>query len=345
LKQAAVQSFAHGADMMLHFQYRSFPFGAEQLNYAIVDMDGVPRRRYYEMQETAKELKQLAALSKAEFRNEAAICLDYDSHWALRIKPINDPNFKYLDECERIYKSLADIGVNSDVISFDDDFFKYKMIVLPYAFLLSQEHREKFIEYVKNGGTLLATFLTSVKNKDNIGYTDTLPAGMTELFGATVEEVEPVFSENHTMLELNLKGKKVQSKDYMWSEMLNVKEDAESLGEYVEDYKAGQAMLSKNSYGKGIAYYLGTSISDEAMETLLGTVCDDSNISKNSIKPIDGVEVVRRYLDGKEVYFVFNFASKDITLNIDGEFEDYISKAVCKDSIEIKRNGYVVLVV
>ena len=42
LKQAVVQSFAHGAELMLHFQFRSFPVGAEQLNYAIVDLDGIP---------------------------------------------------------------------------------------------------------------------------------------------------------------------------------------------------------------------------------------------------------------------------------------------------------------
>ncbi len=43
---------ALGVDMMLHFQFRTFPFGAEQLNYAIVDADGVPRRRYREMQKS-----------------------------------------------------------------------------------------------------------------------------------------------------------------------------------------------------------------------------------------------------------------------------------------------------
>ena len=67
-KQAVFQSVAHGADLMLHFQYRTFPFGAEQLNYAIVDMDGIPRRRYYEMQETA------ALLKKIEPYEEARIC-------------------------------------------------------------------------------------------------------------------------------------------------------------------------------------------------------------------------------------------------------------------------------
>ena len=100
---------AHGAEMMLHFQFRTFPFGAEQLNYAIVDMDGVPRRRYYEMQETASLLKKLEPLEKAAFCNQAAVCFDYDTYWALRIKPVNDPDFDYIRFCTAYYLSLIHI--------------------------------------------------------------------------------------------------------------------------------------------------------------------------------------------------------------------------------------------
>ena len=92
--------------MMLHFQFRSFPIGAEQLNYAIVDLDGVPRRRYYEMRDTATLLKKLSTYKGASFENEVAICMDYDTHWALRIKPVNDPVFNYLDFCGEFYHSL-----------------------------------------------------------------------------------------------------------------------------------------------------------------------------------------------------------------------------------------------
>ena len=110
LKQAVIQAFAHGAQALLHFQYRTFPYGAEQLNYAIVDMDGIPRRRYYEMKETAELLKKLEPLSGAKFPSEAAILLDYDSHWALRIKPVNDPLFTYLDYGQKLYRSLEPVS-------------------------------------------------------------------------------------------------------------------------------------------------------------------------------------------------------------------------------------------
>ena len=71
LKLATLHAMANGAEMLLHFQFRTFPGGAEQLNYAIVDMDGQPRRRYFEMKETAALLKQLEPVFRSKFKNKA----------------------------------------------------------------------------------------------------------------------------------------------------------------------------------------------------------------------------------------------------------------------------------
>ena len=179
--------------------------GAEQLNYAIVDMDGIPRRRYYEMQETAALLKQLEPLAGAGFPSEVGILLNYDSHWALNIKPVNETEFTYLDFARKLYYNLECIGIHADVLSSDSrpaDLAGYKALVLPASIILSEERARALKEYVASGGLLISTFLTSVKNEDNVGYTSPLPANMTEVFGVTVQEVEPVFETSRASLEL-----------------------------------------------------------------------------------------------------------------------------------------------
>jgi len=338
LKQAVIQSFAHGADMMLHFQFRSYPIGAEQLNYAIVDMDGVPRRRYYEMQDTAKILQKLEKYEKSEFHNEVAICIDYDTHWALRIKPANDPAFHYLDYCGALYQTFSKIGVNADVISMKQDLSKYRMIVLPSAFVLTKDMRVKLKDYVKKGGVLIATFLTSVKNEDNIGYIETLPAGLTDLFGVSVEEVEPVFAQNHTKLTLMLNSGSVESIDDIWSELLTG--SAQLLGTYTEDYKANQGVISKNKFQKGFAYYLGTDLEDNVMSAFLEDICKEHHIFENPIHGNAKIEVVRRIYEGRELYFVFNFTGMDSQVSFEGEMEDCLSKKICKGSCDIEKNGF-----
>lgn len=341
LKQAVIQSYAHGAEMMLHFQFRTFPFGAEQLNYAIVDMDGVPRRRYYEMQETARVLEQLKDYEKADFVNEIAVCVDYDVHWALRIKPVNDPDFNYLDYAGRMYNLLEDAGYNADVIGYDADFSGYKFLVIPSAFIADRRFQEKLRRYVENGGILLSTFLTSAKNEDNVGYTDSLPAGLNDVFGVTVEEVEPVFEGNRTKLKLNLGNTEQVSLDGMWSDLL--KGNAKAIGTYTEDFKTGAMAVSEHTYGRGTSCYLGTDIDDESMMQLFAYFCQKAGIEKNPVCPQKRVEVIHRRLDGVDYYYAINFTAKDTSLLLDEPMEDVLENCTYQQEVPLKRNGFALL--
>lgn len=333
LKQAVLQSYAHGAEMMLHFQFRSFPFGAEQLNYAIVDMDGVPRRRYYEMQDTAAALKILEPYQKAEFANEAAVLFDYDAHWSHRIKPANDPFFHYVEYAGQFYQQLQKVGVNADVIAYDHDFSQYKMVILPAAFILTETMQEKLTRYVENGGTLVTTFLSSVKNEDNIGYTKTLPAGLTDVFGITVEEIEPIFADSHMKVRLTLDEAAYDTMDAKWSELLAG--EAAMLGSYIEGYKNGHGTISQHQYGEGTAYYIGTDVDDEAMCALLAQIAAAAEICPNKVSVPDKVEVVRRVYEGKDLYYVINFSGKEAQITYTGSYTDCLSGKVYADGCSV----------
>lgn len=344
LKQAAVHSMACGAEMMLHFQFRTFPGGAEQLNYSIVDMDGVPRRRYYEMKETAELLKEIEPVFESKFNNEVAICFDYDTHWALKIKPINKPEFEYVKYCEKFYQHLHSIGINADVISYKADFSSYKVVFIPTGFVFSEDMREKCKEYVSVGGTLFSTFLTGVKNEDNIGYTETLPAGLNELFGITVEEIEPVISDTHTKLKLKVEGEQI-CMDGIWSELL--KGSGKALGIYIEGYKENQIVISENQFGKGKAYYMGTDLPEKEMETLLAYICDNCSINRNPFKlegRAHGFEIVHRFLNDKIIYFVFNFTSDETNLKIEAPLIDYLTKEIQSKAVEVPKGKFKIFI-
>lgn len=341
LKQAVLHSFAYGADMMLHFQYRSFPIGAEQINYAIVDLDGVPRRRYYEMKETAELLRKLEPLSKAEFANEIAICVDYDTYWALRIKPVNDPHFSYFDYCGKLYHSLLEAGMNADVISYHQDFSSYKMVILPAGFILPVAMRDKLKSFVQNGGVLISSFLTSVKNEDNIGYTETLPAGLTDLFGVSVEEVEPVFDSNHTELKIEDCDLKLETKDGMWSELLTG--SAKMIGAYTKDYKKGSGVISSNSYGKGHSYYIGTDIEQASLKLLLSDIAAKAGVKGNAISGGNKVDIVRRRLQESYVYFIFNFSAAECEILLPVNTRDYFTGKELDGLKKIEQNGFLIV--
>lgn len=350
LKQAVVQSFAHGADLMLHFQFRSFPVGAEQLNYAIVDLDGIPRRRYYEMQETAAVLKQLEPLSNAFFSSEVGILLNYDSHWALKIKPVNEPDFSYMDFAQKLYYNLECIGIHADVVSVHREFSEYKVLVLPASFILEQETAERLRSYVKQGGILISTFLTSVKNEDNLGYTAPLPAGLTDLFGIEVQEVEPVFESNKTHLNIKCKcqGKKTQSKDILetkdmaWSELLAG--EAACLGYYTETYKKDCMVMAEHSYGDGTAYYVGTDVDDAAWQEIFHSVVEPVCQWNDEIKTSAGVQVMSRIWNGKLIYFLFNFSGEKRRIKVPEHKTDFLTEKELVGEIDLEPNGFMVIV-
>lgn len=359
LKQAVVHSMAHGGELMLHFQFRTYPFGAEQLNYAVVDMDGVPRRRYREMQETAALLKKLETVEKAKFAGDAAVCFDYASHWALRIKPVNDPVFHYVDYCGRCYRLLEEIGVNADVVSLKGDWSGYRLLVIPAAMVMSEQTQEKMKEFVKQGGTVVATFLTSVKNEDNVGYTSVLPAGLTEVFGSSVEEVEPVFDGNHTRLNLCIqsdnRSRRVEDaqadfcgqedwqevvQDGVWSELLGGASDA--VGTYCEDYKEGSKVISVQHYGKGTAYYVGTDIPDEAFRRLLTDAVNAADVKRTVTGREDRVEQVTRYGEQEDYLLLFNFTAHDTEVTIPAGLKCLVTGRVLADRERIEQNGILI---
>ena len=341
LKQAVFQSFAHGADLMLHFQYRTFPFGAEQLNYAIVDMDGVPRRRYFEMQETAALLKKLEPYEEAEFANDTAILMDYDTHWALRIKPVNDPVYHYIHYCGEIYHHLQRSGIGADVCSYDADLSKYKAVILPGAFILREEYRRKLKDYAAGGGCLIATFLTGVKNGDNVGYTESLPAGLTDLFGVTVQEVEPIFADNIASVKLSFDGEEWTSRDSAWCDLLAG--TAKMIGTYTDTYKAGSGVISENVYEKGTAYYIGTGLEPEAMRRLLEKICKKAGVSQLPFAVPENVEVIRRVYEGKNIYYITNFTQADAELALPGRYTDLISGEDADGVCHMKPQGFAML--
>ena len=83
----------------------------------------------------------------------------------------------------------------------------------------------------------MATFLTGAKNGDNVGYTQSLPAGMQDVFGVTVQEVEPIFADNVATVRISVNGHEWESKDSDWCDLLEG--TAHMIGTYADTYKKG----------------------------------------------------------------------------------------------------------
>lgn len=343
LQQAAVHAFASGAELLAHFQFRTFLIGAEQLNYAIVDSDGVPRRRYYEAQKAASDLRKLSTmLENSKIENKVAIYFDYDTHWSLKIKPINAKSFDYIAFCNEMYDMLVSMGIGVDVISYENPLDKYDLVILPAPFVMSDKLKSRFKNYVKKGGSLVTTFLAGAKNEFNNGMFESLPCGMTDLFGIRVTEVEPVTNETVSQVSMKIAGCTVKGRNKCWTEVLEA-DSAEIIGTYSDTFRKGEAVASRSACGKGKAYYIGTAFEKESAKEFLACLTDECGISKGSIIPGDGIEVIKRSLDDKVVLCIFNFRSSEVSLELDKTYKDLISDKDVSGEIKLSPRGYVFL--
>lgn len=343
IKQEVLHAFASGAELITHFQFSTFPFGAEQLDPAVLGLDGIPGRRYYELKEAAQDLKKLESiLLNSEIKNDAAICIDYDSLWALKIKPVNK-NFNYLNYCGQIHSILLQKGIGADVIPCDKSIEQYKFIIIPALFVMTEEFKDTLKEYVRSGGIVLSTFLTAVKDIYNVGIKDSLPCGLTDLFRVRVTEVEPVFEASGAEIILSVDGKELRGRNHYWTESLDSL-GAKIIGTYGDTFRKGEGVLSSNTYGKGKAYYLAAGLDDKLFAQLAnGIITEASAIPNSPFKLEYGMEMLVRYKDEKPIYFIFNFTQKETKVLLDKSYTDILSGKVLEKNVSIGPKGYIVL--
>lgn len=311
-----MHAFASGAELLTHFQYKQFRSGAEQLNYALLDTDRVPRRRYFDFQNTAKSLeKHSAVLENTSVKKpKTAIIFDYNAHWALLIKPVNH-DFSYIEFMAKFYDTLRSIGAEADIVSPKADLSQYSLVIAPAPIVTDKAYTDNLEKYVKNGGCLLGTFLTSVKDYDNVGYDVSLPANLTEVFGAVVSEIEPVFESSRANIEINGRN----SLNYHWIDELECK-TAEAIATFSDTYRKGKAIFTKNTYGKGTAYYMGTMPDDCTFRAFLESVTDECSIEKVPFSFPECCTVVTRTNGSQTYYFILNYGKEEAVISLDKEY-------------------------
>lgn len=314
-----MHAFASGAELLAHFQYKLFRSGAEQLNYALLDMDRVPRRRYFEFQKTAKSIEKYEPILENTFvkKPKTAIIFDYNALWALWIKPVNH-DLTYIEFMAKFYDTLRSIGVEADIVSPKAELSGYSLVISPLPIVMDMDYIENLKSYVKNGGNLLGTFLTGEKDYDNVGYDVTFPAHLTDVYGISVSEFEPVFESSRATIEMN----GMKSLNYHWLDELEP-DGAEVIAAFADTYRKGKAVITKNNFGKGTAYYMGTMLDGEAFRAFLDNVTDECRVEKVPFAFPESCNVVTRVSEEKTYCFIFNYGKEVADIMLDREYTVY----------------------
>lgn len=241
----AYQSVAHGADGVCYSRWRTSRYGTEQYWQDILDRDSYPNARFQVVSKTGKELSQLSALLHgSKVISPVALLVSPDSRWAFHVQPLTR-DFDYNRQLRLFYAAFRRRGVNVDILFPQSDFGSYRIIVAPSLFVVDQSLVEKLSLYVRNGGTLILTYRSGVKDEHNVAYDQTLPGPLAELAGVAIHDFDPHLNQDQQIVDSH--GTQYAAR--VWFDILNPT-TAKILSTYGKGYYAGKAAVSQNRIGK-----------------------------------------------------------------------------------------------
>ncbi len=339
IRKFTYQAISRGMRGILYFRWRTIPFGQEQFWYGIFNHDNRINRRYKEVQKIGKELSDFAEkIMSTDLRGEVAVLYSYDSRWSTELD-VDYFNTTYIEEIYNIYKGLWVNHVPTDIISPDHNFSDYKILVIPFGYLVNKSLASKLIDYVKKGGMLIATARLAVKDEFNRVFTEPLPGLLRNLFGVTIEDFDRIMENEDREIVLNsvspfLANKRFKAKS--WIEVLEATE-AKVIGNHSGNWTDGKPAVTINDYGKGKAVYIGTFMDYEDSKMLIKDLVNSGEISPSVFtKDTDEeVEIVKRKGKDFEVLFVINHSPKDKIVEVNLQ-KEYLIKELTADFTDSK---------
>lgn len=336
----SLQAVACGSDTVQYFQWRKGRGSYEQFHGAVVDHLGTDDTRIFrEVAALGQDLEKLAEVVGSVPEAQAALILDWDSMWAVNdMKALAQETKQYAQTCMEWYRLMTSMGMTVNVIPQTDDISGYKLVVAPMMYMLKEDTAARMKEYVKNGGQLLATYVTGYVDKDQLCYLGGFPGdGLKDLFGIISEEIDTYYSTDRNQVVL-WDGSKAEVRDY--AEILRVQDDVRVLGKYESDFYQGTAAMTEHIYGEGTAYYVAARMETKANKRVL-----ERMVSRSGLKLIDlpeGVEYHVREADGKRYVFLLNLDEQE--KQIDGIYgTDLLTKKHFEGNAQLESYGVLVL--
>ena len=333
LRASSIQTIGCGSDTVQYFQWRKGRGAAEQFHGAVVDHLGRDDTRVFkEVSEVGELLKKLAPVTGSRVASKAAVLFDWSNRWAIKdMQGMAHDTKKYEKEVRKFYNIHLKKGINADIVFPLEDLSSYSLVVLPMYYAVSKEAGAWLKEYVKNGGTVVATYLTAYVNENTLAYLGGFPgAGLGEVFGLYAEELDTLYPTDSNAV-LMKDGNKALVKDYC--ELIKLT-GAEVLGTYESDFYAGMPAVTVHSYGNGKAYYIGTRMEEEDLIKFFTQIWSECGIKEKELP--EGVEYLTRTAeDGSTFDFYVNYNAMPVTVQLSKDGTNLLNGEAVSGKVEI----------
>lgn len=340
-KLSSLQAVAHGSNSVQYFQWRKSRGCSEKYHGSVVSHDGTEHTRTFkDVESVGNWLSTNHPVSKSMNKSQVAMIYDWENRWAIQESwgPRKD-DINYTNTQLAHYRGLWKQGISVDVIDMECDLSEYKVIIAPLLYMHRGNISDKLGEFVKNGGTLIGTYLNGVVNENDLCYLGQTPHNLVDVYGLYTEDIDS--------LPLN-KYNSVTYKDKTYDihplcELTHTT-TATVLASYNDDFYAGSPVLTKNTLGKGTAYYIAAEVDEQFYYDLYKDILDELQIEKalDSELP-NGVVATKR--SGESSYiFVQNYTNHTQEIILNTPMKNLETGELYKDKLNIENYGFITLV-
>ncbi|TMC74742.1 MAG: beta-galactosidase, partial [Chloroflexi bacterium] len=319
LRLGGYQSLARGADGIMHFQWRASRAGAEKFHSGMLPHAGTATRTWREIVQLGGELSRLDDVLGTRVPAEVAFVFDWESWWALELpsKPAHDHTL--LHQVRHWYRPLWRRNVTVDFVHPEQDLSRYRLVIVPNLYLVSDAGAGGLVTYAERGGTLVLSFFSGiVDSRDHVrlgGY----PAPFRELLGIVVPEVWP-HAEGE---ERTVRFGDDRYRARLWSDWIEL-EGAHAVATFEHGWLDGKPAVTRN----GSAWYVGTHLARNATDRLVATLVDEAAVEP-ALETPPQVEAVRREGHGGAFLFLLNHGANEVDVALDGAYRDALGSGEC----------------
>lgn len=305
------QAVAHGADTVQYFQLKQAIGGSEKFHGAVIShSQRTDTRAFKEVAQIGHDLKRLSSkILGSQTPAKVGIIFDWNNFWSYEYVAGISQDLDYVGSVLDYYRQLYERHIPTDVISVDDDFSQYDLIVAPVLYMVKQGLAEKIDDYVAAGGHFLTTYMSGMVNESDNVYTGGYPGPLSKVLGIWVEETDAIVPGKATRVVYEKDG--LATDGHYLCDLIHLTSDhAHVVAKYGTEFYAGVPAITENQYGHGTAWYVGSRIDHAGLSHLMDKVLQVADVSGLITTPTD-LEITKRVKDGHEIYFVLNMRNEE----------------------------------
>lgn len=314
MRALSYQAVARGADSVMFFQWRASKAGAEKYHSAMVPHVGTHESRVFaEVSQLGAELKRLTPIVGSGVNPEVGLLFNYENVWALDI----DSKPAKIDPLEAIlpwHSAIVDQHIPVDIVHPDSELSQYRVLIAPLLYQLTEAQAENLRWFVQSGGTLVMSYFSGIADAyDHIGLGG-YPALLRDLLGLKVGEWQPLL-KNEVVAFRDVDGN--QTDAVHWVDLFHVT-TAEVLAHYEGGFIDQLPAITRNQFGDGAAYYVGTRPEAAYLRALLQRICNENGV-RALVGARDGIEVTVRNHGAKRYLFLINHTGAESTIDLQAQ--------------------------